>query len=128
MKLDETWWKPATKILQALFYVNAAIWLIFSLVSARRMSQGGSMGLLGVTVLGVLMLGNAAALALAGWGVGRQRRLYDLLALALLGINILLTFTDQMGLFDWLTFILDLVMTGLLIAVMFARRKTKPAG
>jgi hypothetical protein len=123
MNTGRPWWVPATRVLKILLYLNAAIWLGFGVATAWRMTYAGSMGLLGVTVVGVLMLGNAAAFALAGWGIGRGRKLMEYFALALLAVNILLTFTDQVGLLDWLTLILDVVILGLLAAVMAARSR-----
>ena len=55
------------KLLRALFFLDAAIWLAF--------------------------------------------------AVAVLVINILMTITDQMGLWDWLTLALEVLLLGLLLAV-----------
>lgn len=67
-------------------------------------------------MVGILVFGNAAAMLLAGIVIGWPRRLFYLFALAVLGVNIVLTFTDQVGIWDVLTLLVDLALVGLLIA------------
>jgi hypothetical protein len=115
------------KTAQALFFLNALIWLAFGIatlagVGARNPAQPGILA-----VIGALMFGNVAAMLLAGWGIGRGGSLWMLLALAVLGVNILLTFTDQVGLLDWLTLAIDLVILGVLM-VKWREITGKPAG
>jgi hypothetical protein len=103
------------KTTQRLFFLNALIWLAFGIatlvgVGARNPGQPWMLA-----VIGALMFGNAAAMALAGWGIGRGGWLWMLVALAVLGVNILLTFTDQVGLLDWLTLAIDLAILGVLV-------------
>ena len=99
---------------QGLFFLNAAIWLVFGIVSVLRL--GGNEGQ-GVTalVVAILMFGNAGAMALSGALLGKRRMLFYLFALAVLAVNVLLTFTDQVGAFDWITLAIDLVLLGILI-------------
>ena len=68
-------------------------------------------------MMAALMLGNGAALAAAGWGLGRQSPSFYFFAVAVLVVNILMTITDQMGLWDWLTLALEVLLLGLLLAV-----------
>jgi lysylphosphatidylglycerol synthetase-like protein (DUF2156 family) len=77
-------------------------------------------------VMAALMLGNAAALALAGWWLGRRSRLAWLFALAVLLANTVLTFADQMGVWDWLVLALEVVMLALLVSVARSYVRTKP--
>jgi hypothetical protein len=67
-------------------------------------------------VVTVLVAGNTGAMLLAGWWLAAGRRWAYLFSLALLGANILLTFTDQFGILDLLTLLLDLFLLGLLLA------------
>ena len=99
---------------QGLFFLNAAIWLVFGIVSVLRL--GGNEGQ-GVTalVVAILMFGNAGAMALSGALLGKRRMLFYLFALAVLAVNVLLTFTDQVGALDWITLVIDLVLAGILI-------------
>ena len=58
-------------------------------------------------VLGVLMLGNGAALGLAGWFSLRGHRLVDLAALAVVAVNALLSLTDEIGLLGLLSLLVS---------------------
>ena len=99
---------------QGLFFLNAAIWLVFGVVSVARLAGDAGQGVTAV-VVAVLMFGNAGAMALSGALLGRRRLLFYLFALAVMVVNIVLTFTDQVGAFDWITFGIDLVLLGILI-------------
>lgn len=105
----------AVRLARSLFYVNAATWLGLAVVSLLRLS-GRSGPALTPLIVATLMAGNAAAMALAGILLGRPRKHWYLAALALLAVNILLTFTDQFGLLDFLTLIVDLAAAGLLLS------------
>ena len=99
---------------RGLFFLNAAIWLVFGMVTVVRLAGNAGQGVTAV-VVAVLMFGNAGAMALSGVLLGRRRVLFYLFALAVLVVNILLTFTDQVGALDWITFAIDLVLLGILI-------------
>lgn len=103
-----------TRMAQALFYFNAALWLLLGIVSLVRTS-GGSPST--AWIIAVLMFANAAALALCGWGIGSGQKRFLYLALAVLGVNILLTFTDQVGALDVATLAIDVILLGLLISI-----------
>lgn len=103
------------RLAQALFVLNAGVWLLIGIASVLRMRQSDASQTITAAAIAVLMLGNAAAMLLAGWGIGRRSRLFLLFAWAVLAVNILLTFTDQFGLLDFLTLLLDLVLVALLI-------------
>jgi lysylphosphatidylglycerol synthetase-like protein (DUF2156 family) len=80
---------------------------------------GGSITL---WISGLLMFGNAATMLLSVLGLGTRRRLFYFFSLAVLAVNLVLTFTDQVGFLDWITFAIDLV----LIALLVATRKLYP--
>ena len=112
--------KPAgapgsVRIARILFYLMAATWLVFGVLSLVRLfNRSGSP--LTPLVVAILMMGNVVAMALAGLLLGRPRKLWHLFALAVVLVNIVLTFPDEFGLFDLLTLIVDLVILGLLLA------------
>ena len=108
---------------RGLFFLNAAIWLVLGIVSLVRLG-GNEGGVMVALVVAVLMFGNAGAMALSGALLGKRRLLFYLFALAVLAVNIVLTFTDQVGALDWITFAVDLVLVGILI--MGRRQFTKP--
>jgi hypothetical protein len=107
--------KPRTVFFaQALFWLNAAIWLVFGLIGLMRLSNSGNPSIT-LWVVAILMFGNVGAMLIAGFWLGRQSRWAFFFALAVLAVNILLTFTDQVGFFDIITAILDLGLFGLLL-------------
>ena len=103
----------AVRAARVLFFLDAAIWLALGITSLFRVSRGPTTMITAI-VIGVLMFGNAGAMMVSGFGLGKWRGFYYL-ALAVLLVNIVLTFTDQVGLLDILTFALDLVLLILLI-------------
>jgi hypothetical protein len=104
---------------QGLFFLNAAIWLALGVMSLSRLG-GNEGGVVTAPVVAILMFGNAGAMALSGALLTRRRLLFNLFALAVLAVNIVLTFTDQVGALDWITVGIDLVLVGVLIV---ARRQ-----
>jgi hypothetical protein len=101
-----------------LFFVNAAIWLAFAIATLLRSAPFAPAGGNGPAVLAALMLGNAAALLVAGLGIGRQTRLFFFYALLVLALNIVLTLSDQFGVYDFIT----LIITGFLLGLLLATR------
>jgi len=108
--------KPAVRAAQALFFLNAAVWLAFGIVWLVDTSGRTSVQVTTAWIVGILMFGNVLAMLLCGIGLGTYRRLFYFLALAVLAANLVLTFTDQVGLFDWITAAVDLVLLALLVA------------
>ena len=103
-----------TRMAQALFYFNAALWLLLGIASMVRTSGESPYT---AWIIAVLMFGNAAAQALCGWGIGSGQKRFLYLALAVLGVNIMLTFTDQVGALDVATLAIDVILLGLLIRI-----------
>ena len=104
------------RMAQTLLFVNAAVWLLFGLISLVRMATGESAATSTLLVVAVLMFGNVAALLIAGIVVRKPQKRWFWLVTAVLLINIILTFTDQVGIFDLLTLLLDLLILSLIIA------------
>lgn len=100
---------------QILFFLNALIWIALGIVGLLRLSQRGPISAGTALIIAIMMFGNAGAMVVSGVGLGTKRRGFYFLALAVLLVNIVLTFTDQVGLLDILTFVLDLVLLILLI-------------
>jgi len=93
---------------QVLFFLNAAIWVFFLILFLSDQASSW--------VIPILMAGNALAMLVCGLGLGKRNRYFYYLSLAVVGINIILTVTDEVGLFDYITLLLDLVILTLLIA------------
>ncbi len=97
---------------RGLLVLNGVIWLFFGIISLLRLGDQPAVTLV---VIALLMFGNVAAFLLAAWWLGRETRLSFYFALAVLIVNILLTFTDQVGLFDWLTVLIDAAALAILL-------------
>ena len=104
------------RITRWLFILNALIWLVFGITSILRMSRANPEHTFTMWVVAILMFSNAAAMLVSGIGITTQRRIFYLFALAVLGVNIVLTFTDQFGLFDFITLVIDIIILALLVA------------
>jgi len=62
---------------QALFFLNAAIWLAFGVWSLVRLGREGSGQSLTLWIVAILMFGNVGAMLLSGFGLGtRQQRFF----------------------------------------------------
>ena len=101
---------------QLLCYANTAIWLLFGITSLANLGEGRGAPVIVLAIVAVLMLGNAAVFGLAGYGLGKGSRPAYLLALAIVALNLPLTLTDQVGLYDWITLVIDALLLGLLLA------------
>jgi hypothetical protein len=103
------------KTAQAGFFLNAAIWLALGLWSLPRLASKANQAIT-MLVIAIMMFGNVVAFLFCGLTIGRKSKWFALIAYFVLGVNILLTFTDQVGILDWITLIIDLAVLGLLIA------------
>ena len=106
------------KITQALFYLNVVIWLGFGLISAAWMiNNRGSTPVTVAAFVTIFMFGNAAAMLICGLGLGTRSKWFYFLAVAVMVVNIILTFTDQFGWPDLLTLVIDVLIFILLIII-----------
>lgn len=103
------------RLAQILLGLNAAIWLIFGSLSWQRLADKNPDQVIPLGIIALLMFGNVGAMILAAFGLGKRRQAAYFFALAVLFINIVLTFTDQFGLFDLLTLLIDLIILAVLI-------------
>lgn len=99
-----------------LFVINALIWFALGITSLGRISSSNPESTVTLWVVVILMFGNALAMLISGIGITTQHKLFYFFALAILAVNIILTFTDQFGMFDFITLVVDLVILALLIA------------
>jgi hypothetical protein len=96
--------------------LNTFIWVAFGIIYLFRDFSRIPDEVISTWVVALLMFGNAAAMLLSGILIARPARWGYYFALAVLLVNILLTFTDQVGALDWITFFIDLLLLVLLIA------------
>ncbi len=95
---------------QRLFQLIAAIWLVFAVLTVLNIQAQlrVSPGL--AWTLAIMMFANAGLLFWVGRGLARRSQRYYLLALSVLAANILLTITDDFGIYDAITLAIDIVL------------------
>jgi hypothetical protein len=107
---------PAIPVVQSLFVLWGAIWFLFGIVSlGSGLDRAASQSNL-AWLLSAVMFANALVMLLLAWGIGRRWRAVFYLSFAVLLVNILLTLTDEFGLFDLIVLIIYLAIAGLLFA------------
>jgi hypothetical protein len=102
---------------QILFSLNAAIWVIFGILSLVNIENNSTAPRVVLWVIAILMFGNAGALALSGYTLSNRVRWSYYLCMVVLGINIILTVTDQVGTLDWITLAIDILLLSLLMMI-----------
>lgn len=103
------------KIAAFLFMLIGFTWILFSINSTNRVLNSGDLPAWLIWVLSIMMFGNGLVLIAMSWGIWHQKRFFYWAGLAVLLLNIVLTFTDQFGFFDLITLIFDLGLFGFLI-------------
>jgi len=98
-----------------LLVLNGLVWIglgIFSWVSqVEKYPNEEAL----YSLLALMMFGNALVMLLCAWLIGKRKRLFYLLTLAVMMVNLFLTFTDQFGGFDLVTLMLDVLVCGMMI-------------
>jgi tetrahydromethanopterin S-methyltransferase subunit C len=100
-------------LLRVLFGVLGAFWLALGALAVFGVVDFGLSA--GARSLGLLMLGNGTALALAGWQTLRGRRVVDFLAVILVLANAVLSVTDEVGPLDLAYLLVSCTLLGLLV-------------
>jgi hypothetical protein len=103
------------KIVQGLFLLNASIWAAFGAISMARMSVDGTTQSPLLGAIATMLFGNSIVMGLSAWLIGKREIWGYIFALAIVIVNIFLTFTDQVGFFDIATVVLDVVLLGILL-------------
>jgi hypothetical protein len=107
-----------------LFGAAACFWLVTGALAATGLSDLGFDSPDAALVVGLLMLGNGVALALAGWFTLRGHRLVDFAALALVALNACLSVTDEIGLLD----LISLLVNGALLVLLIVNLRRRAVG
>ena len=109
MENDQT--RNLLKATQSLFFLNAAVWVVFGVLGLFEALDGGSSLR---WVLSILMFANAAVMVWLGVVIGSGRKQIFFLAILYMALNVVLSITDQFGWIDALILLLNLIMLGLL--------------
>ena len=103
------------RVAQALFALNGFVWIGLGAGTLLRLGDTSSNLQVIMAIMGVIMFGNAGAFLLSAWLLPKKRMPVFIFALLLLVVNILLTFTDQVGFWDWATVSIDFLLVGILL-------------
>lgn len=107
--------KSKVVVIRWLFVLLGVIWFLLGVGSVLRVYTT-STNIAGIGwIIASLMFVNSAVLFLIGWGINRGNKLYFYLALIVLAGNIILTVTDEFGLLDMITLVVDNVLLILLL-------------
>jgi len=101
------------KTAQALFFLNAFLWIGFGVYILFDMAVINNNGLAAL-IVALFMFGNAGGMLLGGITIGKGIKWAYYFSIALLAVNLLLTLADQFGYFDLLTLLIDLALLWLL--------------
>ena len=108
--------KPLTFIAaQALILIQALFWLVFSIYAALGSLPGHLASGAGRWIMTILALGIAGLLASLVFYLHRRRRTAFYGNLVILALIAILSITDEVGLFDWISLITSLAALILLI-------------
>ena len=99
------------KTIRFLFFLNAAVWLVFGALSAFRFLDDNSLMRL---IYAVLMVANAVVMAWFGVMIPSGRNWVFFLGILYMAVNVVLSITDQFGWIDALILMLNLIILGLL--------------
>ena len=103
---------------QLLLLLNGLLWIGLGIYSIVRFPFGDVHQTIAWVVV-ALMFANALVLLLVAWGLGRGSRFLFWLGLAQVAVNLLLSVTDQIGLWD----LLVLLLNAITLALLFAQRR-----
>jgi hypothetical protein len=103
------------KIVQGGFFINAVIWTILGVYSILRTAGEPDQSNM-MLVIGILMFGNVGAFIFCGLTIGKKSRIFYLICILVLSVNITLSITDEFGWLDLITMLIDLVILGFLLA------------
>ena len=109
------------KTTQAMFFLNALVWLVFSLLSFVRASATSNELR---WMLSVLMLINAGLMFGFGYLIVKGQPWTFFLAILYVAVNVVLSITDQFGWLDFLIMLFNLVLLGLLFVTRQRMKQT----
>jgi len=109
------------RLQRILFSVAAGFWLVTGALAISGIVDLGFGSDDAALIVGILMLGNGVALALAGWLSLRGHRLVDFAALAVVALNAVLSVTDEIGVLD----VVSLLVNGALLVLLIVNLRNR---
>ncbi|MEA3440642.1 MAG: hypothetical protein U9R58_10200 [Chloroflexota bacterium] len=116
---------PLIMVIRWMFCIQALVWIIFGAFNLVKGVDSTSEMANMSWIMSVIMFGFACLLIWVGWSIGRMDQRFFFIGLIVLGLTIILTVTDEFGVFDLIILVLNVVTFALLI---MARSKSLSAG
>lgn len=110
-----------TRSIQGLLLLDMIVWLVLAGMTLFEQAPAASDIVNYQQYLGLLMIGNALIFGIFAFYYPKPR--FRMMAVVWLMVNIVLTFTDQFGLYDILTLVLDV----LIVVLILIQKKEKPS-
>ncbi len=112
-------------VTRSLFAVTGALWLVVAaLIGTRAISIGPVSGQETAVLVAVMTLAALVMEALALWSL-RGNRWVDAFAVGVAVVNVLLTVTDQVGVYDAMYFALSVALLVVLLWALMAGRTSR---
>jgi hypothetical protein len=102
-----------SKIVPVLFVFSAVAWVAVGIASVIRLRTWTGIQFNVMLVVTVLMFGNSVMMAWFGWMIGREPPRYLRLATLFVFLNLVLSLTDEFGLFDFISLVYSLALFAL---------------
>ena len=99
---------------------ETALWLVLGIITISKSDE-----LFPQALIGMLMLGDAIAFGVFAFLHKNKRIITNILILLFLSANVILTFTDQMGVMDYAVLVLNIVAIAAYV-VLSAKKTAKP--
>ena len=96
-----------------MFILIAALWLVFGIGSVLHTANTAPR--LTLWIVPILMLANVFVMLGLAWGLGKKPKLFFNLACGIMAVNIILTITDEVGIYDLLMLLAEVVIVVYLI-------------
>lgn len=103
------------KKVKQMFYINSFFWIVLAFISFFPGREYLWRGINIYRVYSLMMIANAGVFWILGRLLEKKSKKIYLFSLGYLVLNIILTFTDQVGLADLLIFVWNLIMLALLV-------------
>jgi hypothetical protein len=100
-------------VVQGLLLLQTLIWFLFGIGSLFR--QTNTQSLIASLIVSLLMFTTAVIFLGIAWGVSKRLKGFFYFALLFLAVHILLTVTDEFGIFDSIVLLMDTAILAILL-------------
>jgi len=104
------------KLLIWLFIVNAALWLAYGGLALFAPTDNAGQAVV-FLIIAILMIVDAIVLSVIAWGINKQKRWAFFLGIGMTIVNIILSITDKLDIYDIIILIVNIVLLALLFYI-----------